>query len=347
MRELTRIHPEAQTWDDFVAAHPHGNVLQTTRWGRLKDGFGWEWELVALGEGGEIAGGAVILYRRLPLNLGALAYLPRGPVVDWSDRDLAAAVVDTVEGAARERGTWALWAEPELADGEGARELLRDLGLREGEETIQPPRTIVVDIDADEDEILARMKSKTRYNIRLSGRKGVTVRRGDLDDLGTLYALMEETGERNEFGIHSRAYYRRALELFVPEHGALLLAEVEGEAVAAIIVFALGEKAWYFYGASSSRHRKKMPTYALQWAAVQWAKGRGCTGYDLWGVPDYDEEALEENFLERSEGLWGVYRFKRGFGGDVMRFVGLWERPLHPLYTPAARLRSFLERIRD
>jgi Uncharacterized protein involved in methicillin resistance len=84
-------------------------------------------------------------------------------------------------------------------------------------------------------------------------------------------------------------------------------------------VFARGRRAWYVYGASNDQERNRMPTYLLQWEAMRWARARGAEEYDLWGVPDADEETLEAHFTERSDGLWGVYRFKRGFGGQVKR----------------------------
>jgi len=150
---------------------------------------------------------------------------------------------------------------------------------------------------------------------------------------------MAETGERDEFGVHSRAYYRRSLELFEAQgQVALVLAEFDGEPLAGVLVFAVGEKSWYIAGASSNRRRNLMPAYAVQWTAMQWAKERGCSVYDLWGIPDADEETLEASFTERSDGLWGVYRFKRGFGGQVTRYIGMWERALSPLYHLAARL---------
>ncbi len=337
MTYLDLSSPAPETWDAFVREHPRGDVLQTARWGELKGAFGWDWEIVALGARRHPTAGALVLYRTLPLRLGTIAYVPRGPVVDWDDADAVAALTSALEDTARRRHAWALWMEPNLRDTAEARQQLRRVGLREGDRTVQPPRTIRVDLTASEDEILMRMKSKTRYNIRYAKRKGVTVRPGDVDDADVYYNLMETTAERNEFGIHSRAYYREALRCFLPaDEVALFIAEVEAEPVAAIIVFALGDTAYYFYGASSNRHRKKMPTYALQWAAMRWAKAKGCTVYDLWGIPDYDEETLEDQFMERNDGLWGVYRFKRGFGGEVVRYVGLWEKALHPLY-PAAR----------
>lgn len=322
-------------WMHWVAEQG-GSVLQTPLWGHLKAEFGWTYEMVTLPDA---RGAALVLYRALPLRLGTIAYVPRGPVVDWNRPDVVDALLSAVKQAARRRGAWALWLEPELLDTPEHRAQLHLRGLRPASHTIQPPRTIVVDLKPDEETILARMHQKTRYNIRLAARKGVTVRAAGPEAVSTFYALMQETGARDQFGIHSEAYYRRALELFVPAGFAtLLLAEVEGDAVAGLIAFALGRSAWYFYGASGQRHREKMAPYALQWAAMQWAKARGCEVYDLWGIPDADEATLEAEFTQREDGLWGVYRFKRGFGGKVVRYVGLWETSLHPLYPLAARL---------
>jgi len=143
------------------------------------------------------------------------------------------------------------------------------------------------------------------------------------------------TGERAEFGVHNLDYYRRAYEIFQPLGMCeLLQAEYQGEPLAALMVFAYGERAWYIYGASSNKERNRMPPYLLQWEAMRWAKARGCTMYDLWGVPDCDENELEEHFTNRSDGLWSVYRFKRGFGGELRRGAGPWDRVYNPLlYT--------------
>jgi lipid II:glycine glycyltransferase (peptidoglycan interpeptide bridge formation enzyme) len=331
-----------EVWDAWVAGHPYGTILQTSGWGQHKAAFGWDWEIVAAEPE---AAGALVLYRPLPLRMGRVAYVPRGPVVAPDDAADVARVLDAVEAAARQRHAWALWIEPAWFDGPAVRATLRAAGFAPLVRAIQPPRTLLVDLAPDEEAILAAMKSKTRYNIRLAGRKGVTVRASD--DVATFYRLMTTTGERNEFGVHSAAYYRHALTRFEPQSQAtLLLAEVEGDTVAGLMAFALGRMAWYFYGASSNRHREKMPTYALQWAAMQWARAQGCTCYDLWGIPDADVATLEAEFTERSDGLWGVYRFKRGFGGEVVRYAGLWEKSLHPLWPAAKRARETFARWR-
>jgi lipid II:glycine glycyltransferase (peptidoglycan interpeptide bridge formation enzyme) len=101
------------------------------------------------------------------------------------------------------------------------------------------------------------------------------------------------------------------------------------------MLFILGTQAWYFYGGSSNEERNRMPTYLLQWEAMRWAKAHGATSYDLWGVPDEDEETLEGNFETRHDGLWGVYRFKRGFGGKLIREPHALDRVYSPLLYKA------------
>jgi lipid II:glycine glycyltransferase (peptidoglycan interpeptide bridge formation enzyme) len=231
------------------------------------------------------------------------------------------------------------------------RERLLALGLVESPQTVQPPNTILIDIDNPQGEVennddpaLRRMSGSTRRKIRQAYRKGIEVRRGGADDVDAFARLAEVTSERNEFGVHSADYYRHAAELFAPEHATLLMASYEGVDIAGLFAFALGRMAWYFYGASSNRERNRMPTYALQWEAIRWAREQGCTVYDLWGIPDADEEMLEAEFQQRQDGLWGVYGFKRGFGGEVMRTVGAWDLPLRPLlyrlYALAMRRRQ-------
>jgi lipid II:glycine glycyltransferase (peptidoglycan interpeptide bridge formation enzyme) len=151
--------------------------------------------------------------------------------------------------------------------------------------------------------------------------------------------MMQATGTRNDFGVHDPAYYEKAYQFFVPSgRAALILAQHEGDDLAGVMVFALGDTAQYLYGASSSVKRNLMATYGVQWAAMQWAKARGCTAYDLWGIPDEDEATLEAQFESREDGLWGVYGFKRGYGGQVVRSTGAWDKPYNHLIYRAYAL---------
>ncbi len=313
------IPPDA--WEAFLASCPGVHLLQTSAWGTLKATFGWDVARVRQG-----SAGAQVLFRRLPLGLH-LAYVPMGPVGAWLPDLLPA-----LDALCRSRRAFVLKIEPDSPDDPALAEHLTRHGFRRSPHAIQPPSTILVDLAADEDELLARMHPKTRYNIRLATKKGVRVR--VWDDIEAFGHMMQETAARDRFAAHSPAYYQRAFELFRPSGACeLLAAEVEGQAVAALMVFARGERAWYLYGASTGQERPRMPTYLLQWEAMRWARQRGCRTYDLWGIPDADERTLEAEFTARRDGLWGVYRFKRGFGGRIVRTIGPWDRPYHlPLY---------------
>jgi peptidoglycan pentaglycine glycine transferase (the first glycine) len=198
-------------------------------------------------------------------------------------------------------------------------------GFYPNSQTIQPRRTLVVDLRGSEEDILAKMKQKTRYNIRLGIKKGVIVKPSL--DLEVFSRLMSLTGERDAFGVHTPEYYRQVFELFHPQGFCILLNAIfEGEPLAALMAFRYGTRAWYFYGASSNERRELMPTYLVQWEAIRWARLAGCVSYDLWGVPDFNEDELEAEFANRRGELWGVYRFKRGFGGRLRRTVGAWDR---------------------
>lgn len=304
-------------WKAFLSYHPDAHLLQTAEWGELKSAFGWQAVRVVSGEGG-----AQILFRHLPLGW-SMAYLPKGPVGRPDERFWL-----EVDRLCRAHRAVFLKVEPDGWE-ESGRPIPLLPGFQVSRHSIQPRRTILVDLRGDESEILARMKQKCRYNIRLAEKKGVRVR--TWSDLEAFYHMMRLTGTRNEFGIHSAEYYRRAYQLLHTAGLAeLLVAEYAGRPLAALMVCARGRSAWYLYGASTDEERHRMPTYLLQWEAMRWARQRGAEQYDLWGVPDEEPEVLEANFETRSDGLWGVYRFKRGFGGEVRRAVAAQDRIYHP-----------------
>ncbi len=333
---LHPVTPAPAEWDQFVGTHPRAHLLQTSAWGDLKAAFGWEPLRVALqDERGQIAAGVQLLLRRLPFHLGTLAYAPYGPLVDWDNETQANALLSAVDAAAKRRRAALLKIEPGfMLDADLAR-----AGFRPSPQTVQPPRTYVIDISGDEETILARMNQGTRRNIRKSAKHEVEIRGGTRDDVARFNALLHETGARDEFGVHAPEYYERAYDLFVPRgQAALFLASYAGHDLAGVMVFALGSWAWYLYGASSDRERQRMASYGVQWAGIQWARVKGATYYDMYGVPDADPEQLEAQFETRSDDLWGVYRFKRGWGGQVIRSIGAWDRVYNPLIYAAYRL---------
>ena len=263
-------------WDEFLARSPHGHILQTARWARLKAGFGWAPQRVVLrsipSPDAPLLGGASILFRRLPWGQ-TVAYAPKGPVVDWSDATQTRAVLTMARNAAAKGNAALLKLEPDLSPSPELEAVLRSAGYQPSSQRVQPLSTIVLDLTGDEETILARMKQKWRYNIRLAERKGVTVREGGLEDIPAIQSLMDATGARDGFSVHDAAYHRRATELFSAQGSmAWLLAEAAGELLAAIAVFALGRNAWYMWGASSDNGRNLMPNHAVQWAAIRWAQ---------------------------------------------------------------------------
>lgn len=335
---------QREQWDSFVNGHPNGHLLQSWGWGEIKASAGWYPLRLALWDEGQqkIVAAAQVLRRtgaRVPVWMGHLAYIPKGPVVDWTQATLCDALFFQLNRYLSRQGALALRLEPDketgTTEGELAVKRLEALHMHPAR-TIQPLRTIVLDLAPDENTLLAQMKEKWRYNVRLAGRKGVTVRAAEtLDDLRAWYTLLETTSERDEFGIHTFEYYLQIWNLFVPHKQArLFLAEYDGQLLAGIFVGLFAQQAIYLYGASSNEQRQLMPNHLLQWEAIRWAKQEGAKLYDFWGIPDTDAE---------EEAMAGVYRFKRGWGGRVVQFLGCYEYTYRPL---AMKLASrFINRL--
>lgn len=346
MQLLAKTVTDRATWNATLAKLPYAHVLQTWEWGEFKaQTTGWEPDRLAFFNRGEAVGMAQVLTRQQgPFRV---MYVPKGPALDFTDEEIRQAVVEELKRYARERGAIFLKIDPDVVVGVGEpgtpearplplgeriQEEWARAGLRFSHEQIQFRNSVVLDLRRDEEDLLMEMKPKTRYNIRLAARKGVTVRFGDADDLDLLYELYEQTARRDDFVIRPLAYYRKAWADFMRAGLAIpIIAEYKGRPLAHVIIFGHGKRAWYFYGASSDEERNRMPTYALQWAAIRWAKSQGMAVYDMWGAPD--------DFADDDDPLAGVYRFKSGFGGTVVRRTGAWDYPvnerLYALYTRA------------
>jgi peptidoglycan pentaglycine glycine transferase (the first glycine) len=309
-------------WDEFLSAHPDAALLQRSAWGELKSGFGWQAVRVISG-----SAGAQVLFRKLPGNF-SVAYIPKGPVGILPDLLLE------IDAICREKKAIFLRIEPDSWEGQAGDHLELIEPLRPAA-PFQPRRTILVSLEGSEEDILSRMKQKTRYNIRLAVKKDVIVSASDRVD--EFYQLAKTTSTRDAFGVHQLSYYQRFYDLFHPGGDCeLFTAYHQGQPLASVFAAKSGRMAYYMYGASSDLERNRMPAYLVQWEAIKWAKAQGCRFYDLWGIPDLDEEQLEAEFMRREthQGLWGVYRFKRGFGGQMVRSVGAWDKVYNkPLYS--------------
>ena len=331
------------TWNTLINNLPSPHLLQSWEWGEVKAQFGWVPHYKTWETDGKLVAAALVLERTVTFggfsaNL-RMHYTPKGPLLaDWEDAELRKRVLADLQKFARQRAAFLLKIDPDVPVGTGepgaedAQEglvgvqLIEELkgdGWHFSNEQVQFRNTMLIDLRAEEDDLLMAMKSKTRYNIRLADRKGVQVRVGTENDLPMLYSMYAETAVRDGFAIRGKEYYLAVWRTFLSSGKlAPLIAEVEGEPVAGLMLFFFGDTAYYLHGMSRDLHRNLMPTYLLQWEAIRQAKARGCTTYDLWGAPDVFDE---------SDSMWGVYRFKTGLAATPLRTIGAWDRPLRPL----------------
>lgn len=350
-------HEAPAGWNERIGRLPGAHALQTSHWAAVKHPNGWKPLYVEWGNpAGELEAAALILARTISIGGYAarmkVLYCPRGPLLDWSNQGLREQVLADLSEIARQQGAIFIKIDPDLPVGTGipggsddlpdptGLKTLADLqarGWKLSAEQIQFRNTAVIDLTRDETALLAGMKQKTRYNIRLAERKGVVVRAAGPDALSALYQMYAETSVRDGFVIREEAYYQLAWGEFLRAGlGEALVAEVDGEPVAGIVLFRFGGTAWYMFGMSRDKHREKMPSYLLQWAAMQRSKAAGCRRYDLWGAPDI--------FNER-DSMWGVFRFKEGLGAQVVRTIGAWDLPVQPVFY--ALYTQILPRILD
>ncbi|MFQ6058125.1 MAG: lipid II:glycine glycyltransferase FemX [Anaerolineae bacterium] len=327
-------------WNQIVASLPCSHILQSWEWGAFKGRHGWDPTRLAFEQGGQVRAAASVLRRRAwPLSV---MYVPKGPLLDYDDGPLLEAVLAALESLARRQRVIFIKIDPDVPlEAEGVQDTLQARGWQTSAEQIQFKNTLLLDLRQGEEELLAAMKAKTRYNVRLAGRKGVVVTPGGLGDLALFYRLYAETSARDGFIIRPYAYYQDAWGSFMEAGLAqLFLARYGGDVLAGLILFTFGDRAWYMYGASRDLYRNLMPNYLLQWEAIRWARARGCAIYDMWGAPDV---------LDERDPMWGVYRFKAGFGGQLVRHIGAYDypvsRPFYWLYTVAMpRYLAFLRR---
>ena len=366
-------------WNTLISNLPNPHFLQSYEWGQVKEKYGWEPIYLAWDSQGKLKqdvslstfpfypSAAALVLKRPVLRRGfaarlSILYAPKGPLLDWANEPLRNRVLNDLQDLARKEGAIFLKIDPDVVlgtgipssaedvidhGGEAVMTVLQRRGWKASSDQIQFKNTVLIDLSPSEEELLACMKQKTRYNVRLAEKKGVTLRIGTSDDFDMLYKMYAETSVRDGFVIRDEGYYKTVWQLFMANaqpsaassqapttprgsslrhtipHAEPIIAEVDHEPVAAIFVFYFAGRAYYVYGMSRDVHREKMPTYLLQWEAMKRAKSMGCTVYDLWGAPDVFDE---------SDSMWGVYRFKEGLGGKVVRTLGAWDFAPNPFW---------------
>ncbi|MCK9218329.1 MAG: peptidoglycan bridge formation glycyltransferase FemA/FemB family protein [Firmicutes bacterium] len=316
-----------EKYDAFLQSHPKGHFMQSKEWARIKS----EWinEIVTVeDENDEIKGSMSLLIRKVPILGYTMMYCPRGPVCGPHDKDTLKKLLDKTKVLAKKHKSYALKMDPDI-EIEDAKfeEMVKSLGFKVSRglrnyEGIQPRFVFRLDLkNKTEDEIMKDFHHKTRYNIRLSYRKGIETKVGTRDDIAVFHELMVETGIRDKFLIRPKEYYESVYDMLGPEHVRLFLAYYDDKAIAGTIAILYGNKCWYLYGASSNQYRNLMPNYQLQWNMIKWAIDSKCDIYDFRGVPGN---------IDDSNPMVGLYKFKVGFKGKFTEFVGMLDYVFNP-----------------
>lgn len=325
---LDQANPvEVKRYQAFVASSPYGIATQDLAWTKVK----WDWgnEAVYIEQSGEIVAAMTILVKRVK-GVGSMLYAPRGPVCDPRDTKLVGELMGEVHTLAKKHRAFVFTMDPEVLFDQGLEALYSSMGFvvknrsYNKDQLIQPRFNMMLSLkDKSPESLMPLFSEKTRYNIRLAGRKGVTVRYSRSDaDLETFHKLSEITAVRDQINSRSLEYFKVMRDSFDEEHLRIYIAEHEGEALSAAIALYYGKKMWYIYGASSNEKRNLMPNYLMQWEMINWGLQKGCEVYDFGGVFELNKEN-------------GLYKFKEGFCREdgVTELIGeldwVYNKPLY------------------
>ena len=335
------------------------NFLQSSMWGEFKTCFGWEAKAFLVNWSSnetEEKYPLLVLCRKLAPRF-SFAYVPWGPKLPltFSVNEKAKAIAELSKKIKpyltrntvfiRFEPSWFYTENEELRiDNKKLLEEYVLAGLKHSAATVQAPDTVIVDLKPSCEGILTKMKSKWRYNVSLAEKKGVIVKTGGVEDIEIFYDLLKETAQRDGIAVHGINYYRTLFELCEKENDVkirLYTAKHDNDILASIIVLFRGNDATYLYGASSNNKRNLMAPYALQWKAMLDAKEAGCLNYDLFGIPPNENP---------NHPMAGLYRFKTGFGGQIIHRPGTWDFRYKPffyfLFNMAERLRKKLRDLK-
>ncbi|MHB9037045.1 MAG: lipid II:glycine glycyltransferase FemX [Armatimonadota bacterium] len=316
-------------FNDFVARFETGDLLQSFEWGDLKSRSGWKPVRVYAERNGEIVATASLLKKAIPKVGRCIIYAPRGPVLDTRDADLVREFGNYLRETARKHKAILLKIDPPVpVDDDVSEANICSVGFvpiaAQGFGGTQPKCVMQLDLDKSTDELMASFKEKWRYNIRLAGRKGVTVNMDcTKSDLPAFYELLKETCRRDGFLVRGFNYFEDMWDALVPAgYMRLVLTYHEGKPIAGAIAYLFGDKAMYTYGASSNEQRNVMPNHLMQWTMIQWAKESGCKWYDFRGVSP--KKGSGDSHLD------GLNRFKEGFSPRFVEYVGEYDMVLSP-----------------
>ena len=316
---------DEEEYSDFLEKHERCNFQQSLEWAKVKQS--WKREVIlAEDTNGKINGSLMVLVRKIPF-FGNIMYSARGPVCDIHNIEVLRQITEGAKELAKKYNAIVLRIEPDIKSNDtDFRNIMLELGYsikddaKNFRDEIQPRYVFRLDTkNKTEDEIFKNFHQKTRYNVRLATKKGVTVKEGTREDLKDFHKIMVTTGIRDGFITRPLEYFEKMYDCLGPEHMKILMAYYDGKPISGVIPIMYGNKSWYLYGASSNEHRNLMPNYLLQWEMIKIAISRKSDIYDLRGVPGIADDSN------------GLYRFKKGFGAEYTEFIGEVYIPFKPL----------------
>lgn len=316
---------KCEEYEAFASTDRNGTFLQSIKWTKVKDNWGWD-AIISRDDSGKIVGCCLVLVKKIPIFGCSFLYASHGPVCDYHNKEVMADLFEGVKVLAKKHNAYEFMWDPCFEEGdEEAKKIMKDLGFAHEENapelsTIQARNNYMLrDIEGKtEDEVIAGFHSKWRYNIRLSGRKGVVCKACGPEALDDFYPLMRETGIRDGFAIRPKEYFEKMLNSLTFNHCRLYICYITDEdgkevPVSGAVTTQYAGKTCYVYGASSNAHRNYMPNYQMQWTMIKWAiEGKNFI-YDFQGIPFYTDETHPN---------YGVYKFKKGFNGEVVTYEG-------------------------
>ncbi|MGH2542778.1 MAG: lipid II:glycine glycyltransferase FemX, partial [Ardenticatenaceae bacterium] len=333
-------------WDAFLEATPGGTYHQSSIWAQVKAVMGWDSARLVLRQEGRIIAGCQLLLRTLPLA-GAIAYVPRGPVVADRDAHALDATLTALEGLAEQERIVYLKLQPPPDCGDMATQL-QARGFVASSLEAAPRATVRVDLRRSSQALLGAMRKNTQRNIKKAQRLGVAVRSGDEADLAELYRLIDATSRRQSFSPYPPRYYEQLWRMFAARDRArLLIAEHEGAVLASNLVVGFADTAVFKIGGWYGTRKSVPPNELLHWVGMEWGRAHGYRYYDFDNVNLPVAQALLAGTQPPEDASNGVARFKLGFGGDVMVFPKAYDYTYRPFLAGALRqLAPKLDRLR-
>ena len=282
--------------EKFLETNKKSHFLQSPEWAKVKEE--WKHEMIVIEENNEIKGTMSILLRRVPIFNRYIMYAPRGFVCNEHDKETLKKLTEKAKEIAKKYKAFIFRLDPDIPNSdEEFKSIAKELGykikenIKNIDQVIQPKFVFRLDIsNKTEDELLASFNQKTRYNIRLALKKGVTTRVGTIDDMKIFYDIMKETGSRDNFFIRPIEYFEKLYNEMGKNHARLIIAEHEKTPIAAVMPIMYGNKVWYLYGGSSNKYRNLMPNYLLQFEMMKWGLENNCDIYDFRGVSGFKNE---------------------------------------------------------